>query len=135
MLSRINHNIKEILENSHTIAVVGISDSPSKASHQVARYLQQSGYRIIPVNPKYNEILGESCYIDLKSVPDQIDIVNIFRNPAEVIPIIELAIILHPRAIWMQLGVINETAAQLALDQGVPVIMDRCIKIEHMRYF
>ena len=134
-MSSINHHIKEILEHSHTIAVVGLSDSPIKPSYQVARYLQQAGYRIIPVNPKYDEILGERCYADLKSVPMQIDIVDIFRNPAEVVPIVEQAISLHPRAIWLQLGVINETAAQLALSQGIPVIMDRCIKIEHMHYF
>ena len=115
--------------------MVGLSDSPTKPSHQVARYLQQAGYRIIPVNPRYDEILGERCYADLKSIPIQIDIVDIFRNPAVIVPIVEQAITLHPRAIWLQLGVINETAAQSALDQGIPVIMDRCIKIEHMHYF
>jgi len=135
LISGINHNIKEILELSHTVAVVGLSDSPTKPSHQVARYLQQAGYRIIPVNPRYDEILGERCYADLKSIPIQIDIVDIFRNPAVIVPIVEQAITLHPRAIWLQLGVINETAAQSALDQGIPVIMDRCIKIEHMHYF
>lgn len=131
----ININIRQILEISRNIAVVGLSDSPLKPSNQVSRYMQDMGYRIIPINPKYNHILGEKCYADLRSVPDSIDIVNIFRNPDHVFPIVEQAIALKPRAVWMQFGVINEPAAQLALQHGIAVVMDRCIKIEHLRYF
>jgi predicted CoA-binding protein len=132
---KININIREILEKSRHIAVVGLSDSPMKPSNQVSRYMQDMGYRIIPVNPKYDHILGEKCYADLRSITVSIDIVNIFRNPDHVYPIVEHAVALRPRAIWMQFGVINESAARLALEHGIDVIMDRCIKIEHMRYF
>jgi predicted CoA-binding protein len=135
IFSRINHNIKEILEKSKSIAVVGLSDSPVRPSNQVARYLVHAGYKIIPINPNYDVILGEKCFPDLKSVPEPIDIVNIFRNPEHVLPIVQEAVELNPGAIWMQLGVINESAAQLALDRGVELIMDRCIKIEHLHYF
>jgi len=132
---KININIRKILEQSRYIAVAGLSDSPIKPSNQVSRYMQDMGYRIIPVNPKYDHILGEKCYTDLRSVPVAIDIVNIFRNPDHVYPIVEQAVALRPRAIWMQSGVINESAARLAIEHGIDVIMDRCIMIEHLRYF
>jgi hypothetical protein len=128
-------DIKEILVQAKTIAVVGLSDSPLKPSNQVARYMQDAGYRIIPINPKYDKILGETCYPDLKSVPQPVDIVDIFRNPDHVLPIVEEAITLKPRVIWMQLGVVSEPAAKLARDHGIRVVMDRCIKIEHLRCF
>ncbi len=133
--SETDQQIKTILKNSTTIAIVGLSDSPLKPSNQVARYLQDVGFRVIPINPKYDKILGERCYKDLTSVPVPIDIVDIFRNPAHVLPIVEQAITINPVAIWMQIGVVNNSAAQLATDRNIFVIMDRCIKIEHMRYF
>ena len=133
--NRYEDRIRELLEHARTIAVVGLSESPIKPSNQVSRYMQDAGYRIIPINPKYKSILGEKCYPDLHAVPDKIDIVNIFRNPAYVLPIVEQALAVHPQAIWMQLGVVNEAAAQLAEQHQIPVIMDRCIKIEHMQRF
>jgi len=125
-----------------TIAVVGLSKDPSKPSHDVAKYLQAKGYRIIPVNPTINEVLGEKCYPSLLSLPDdlkrQIDVVDIFRRSEDVGPIVDEAIKLyqtyeHPKGIWMQLGIIDEASAERARDAGLQVVMDRCMKIEHNR--
>ncbi len=125
-----------------TIAVVGLSKDPSRPSHDVARYLKSHGYRIIPVNPTIDEVLGEKSYKSLRDLPDQlrreIDVVDIFRRAEDVPPIVDEAIELHastghPKAVWMQLGIVNEEAAQKARKSGLDVVMDRCMKIEHAR--
>jgi len=125
--------IAKILAPGRNIAVVGISDNPMRASNQVADYLKEHGYHIFPVNPKYETVLGLKCYSSLAEIDQKIDIVNIFRQPEYVLPIVEAAIPLKPSVIWMQLGVINEAAAALAEQHGITVVMDRCIKIEHRR--
>jgi hypothetical protein len=133
--------IEEVL-GMHTIAVVGLSKDPSKPSHDVARYLQSHGYRIVPINPTISEALGEKSYPSLLSLPDDlkraIEVVDIFRRAEDVSPIVAEAITLHeslghPKAVWMQLGIVNEAAAQRARNAGLQVVMDRCMKIEHAR--
>lgn len=119
-----------LLGQSRTVAVVGLSPNPKRPSHQVASYLQTAGYQIIPVNPGHLEILGQPCYPDLRSVPMPIDIVDIFRKAEAVEPIVREAIAIGAKVIWMQQGIVNETAARLAEEAGLTVIMDRCLKIE-----
>jgi predicted CoA-binding protein len=116
--------IEEQLRNSKTIAVVGLSDNPQRDSHRVAKYLQSQGYRIIPVNPMIEEALGERSYPDLKSVPEHIDMVDIFRRSELVPPVVAEAIEVGVRYIWMQDGVINQEAAAKAEAAGIPVVMD-----------
>jgi predicted CoA-binding protein len=128
-------NIKGLLERSRTIAVLGVSNKPERDSHRVAAYLQQVGYRMIPVNPILEEVLGQTCYPDLASIPDDIDvdIVDVFRR-AEFIPeIVEDAIERGARAVWLQLGISHPEAEQRALEAGLEVISNRCIKVEHGR--
>jgi predicted CoA-binding protein len=122
--------IKKILEQSTTIAVVGLSDDPSKTSHMVSKAMQQKGYKIIPVNPNATVILGESSYASLKDVPIPIDIVNVFRRPEHTPPIAEEAVAVHAKVLWLQLGISNEEAATIAIEGGLEIIMDRCIKVE-----
>lgn len=126
--------IRRILEETKTIAVVGLSPKPSRPSHRVALYLQQAGYRIIPVNPGQDEILGQPCYQDLLSIPDKVDLVDIFRRPEDVLPIVEQAIKIGAHTIWMQQGIVNQEAATLAGEAGLTVIMDRCLKIDHTQF-
>ena len=128
-------SIKEILDTYRTIAVVGLSARPYRASNGVARYMQKAGYRIIPVNPNEAEVLGEKCYASLDDVPENVEIVDIFRRPEFVPDIVEAAIRRKARVIWMQEGVIHETAAERARAAGLDVVMDRCILQEHMRLF
>jgi predicted CoA-binding protein len=116
--------VEEQLSNSRTIAVVGLSNNPQRDSHRVAKYLQSQGYRIIPVNPMIEEALGERSYPDLKSVPEHIDMVDIFRRSELVPPVVDQAIEVGVRYIWMQDGVINQDAAAKAEAAGIPVIMD-----------
>ncbi len=123
----------ELLKNSKNIAVVGLSPKPERPSHYVAEYLQRQGYKIIPVNPGHKMLLGEKSYPDLKSIPGRIDVVDVFRNPAKVLPIVEEAIEIGGGTIWFQEGIINEQAADIALKNGLKVIMDRCMLKEHMR--
>ena len=123
--------IEEILKQSRTVAVVGLSPRPERDSYDVARYLQENGYRIIPVNPSAQEILGERCYPSLTAVPEQVDIVDIFRRSEDVPPIVEEAISIGARVVWMQLGIVHEEAAQGARARGLDVVMDRCTKVEH----
>jgi len=132
--AEINSNIKEILQNYRNIAIVGLSDSVMRPSNKIARYLQKAQYRIYPVNPNHKQILGKTCYPDLLSIGKQIEIVNIFRRPQFVMTLVEQAITIQARVIWMQLGVINYEAAARALEAGLEVVMDHCIKIEHIRY-
>jgi predicted CoA-binding protein len=125
--------IRELLANSRTIAVVGLSDNPDRDSHRVALYLQRQGFTIIPVNPGLSRVLGVPAYPDLKRVTTPVDIVNIFRRPVFVPEIVEEAIRIGARAVWMQLGVSNESAIQHASDNGLQVVTDRCIMVEHHR--
>jgi predicted CoA-binding protein len=125
--------IKELLRNVKTIAVVGLSDNPMRASYDVSEYMQSHGYRIIPVNPEIREALGEKAYASLSEVPEKIDLVNVFRRPEFVPEVVEEAIRLKVPAMWLQEGVIHEDAAQKARDAGIFVVMDRCILKEHRR--
>jgi len=125
--------IEEILRESRTIAVVGLSPRPERDSHRVARYLKEQGYRIIPVNPQAGEILGERCYPSLREVPCPVDIVDVFRRPAEVPPVVDDAIACGARVVWMQLGIVHEGAAEKARRHGLDVVMDRCLMVEHRR--
>jgi hypothetical protein len=126
--------IDTILKECRTVAIVGLSTESTKASNMVASYLQDEGYRIIPVNPRASSILGEPCYPDLLSVPEKIDLVDIFRPAAEVPAIVDQAIAVGARAVWMQLRIIDLAAASKALEAGLLVVADRCIKMEHGRY-
>ncbi len=125
--------IPELLRSSHTIAVVGLSGRRTRPSYSVSEYMQTAGYRIIPVNPQETEVLGEKCYPDLDAVPEHVDIVDIFRRPEFVMPVVEAAIRIGAKAVWMQEGVIHDAAAQRARDAGLTVVMDRCILKEHRR--
>ena len=128
-------NIKEILERYKTIAVVGLSSESWRPSYGVSRYMQKMGYRIIPVNPNETEVLGEKAYPTLDDVPDEVDIVNIFRRPEFVPEVVEAAIRRKAPVVWMQLGVVNEAAAARARAAGISVVMDRCILQDHAAYF
>jgi len=126
--------IEPILEQSRTIAVVGLSSRDWRPSHQIAKYLQEAGYRIVPVNPNETEVLGEKAYASLEEVPETIDTVNIFRRSEYVLAVVESAIRVGAKAIWMQEGVIDKEAAQKARNAGLRVVMDRCIFKEHRQW-
>jgi predicted CoA-binding protein len=125
--------LTSLLKNAKTIAIVGISSNPTRASFGVSRFLQRQGYRIIPVNPAETEVHGERAYASLADVPDTLDIVDIFRRSEAVLPIVQEALPKKPRLIWMQEGVRNDEAAQLAESHGIPVVMDHCILKEMAR--
>ena len=127
--------LRHILKDSRTIAVVGLSADWFRPSYFAAKYMQEHGYRIIPVNPKYSEILGERCYPDLASVPDKIDIVDVFRKSADCAPIGKEAVAIGAKTLWLQIGVVNEEARHIAETAGLSVVMDRCVKIEYARLF
>jgi len=127
--------IKRILTEYKTIAVVGLSGNWNRPSHFAAKYMKAHGYKIIPVNPSYDEILGEKCYKSLLEIPEPVDIVDIFRRPQDVPPIVDDAIEIGAKVVWMQLTVEHEEAAQKAREAGLEVIMNRCVKIEHGRFF
>lgn len=126
-------NIPEILKNSRTIAVVGLSGNPMRVSNGVSAYMQRSGYRIIPVNPQETEVLGERSYARLEDVPEKIDIVNVFRRPEFTPEIVESAIKVGAKTVWMQEGVVNDAAASRAREAGLEVVMDKCILKEHRK--
>jgi predicted CoA-binding protein len=121
--------IREILRQANTIAVVGLSDKPDRVSHMVSQAMQQKGYRIIPVNPNADEILGETCYPTLKDIPEPVDIVNVFRRSDQVAPIARDAVDIGAKVLWLQQGIVNEEAAEIAAKAGLAVIMDLCIKV------
>jgi uncharacterized protein len=125
--------IKKILSEAKTIAVVGLSSDPSRASYSVSKYIQSKGYRIIPVNPNEREVLGEKAYPTLQDVPEKIDLVNIFRRPQEAGQFVDEAIAMGVKAVWMQDGVIDIAAAQRALDAGLDIVMDDCLLRQHRR--
>jgi len=124
---------EEILDSSRVIAVVGLSSNSNRPSYRVARYLIEQGYRIIPVNPTAKEMLGQVCYPDLSSIPVAVDVVDIFRRSKEVPSVVEEAIRVGAKAIWMQEGVINQEAAAQAENAGLMVVMDKCMLKEHRR--
>jgi predicted CoA-binding protein len=125
-------SIRNILQNTTTIAVVGLSPKPNRPSNQVASYLKDAGYTIIPVNPGQNNLLGLACYPNLQAIPVPVDLVDIFRRPEHVLPVVKEAIRIGAKVIWMQSGIINEEAAALAEAAGLAVIMDRCTMVDHM---
>jgi len=126
--------IQRVLNTASTIAVVGLSGNELRASYFVGYYLKRHGYRVIPVNPRETEILGETCYPSLLDVPVPVDVVNVFRAPDALPGIATDAVTIRAGALWCQFGVINADAAKIAEDGGVTVIMDRCLKVEHARY-
>jgi predicted CoA-binding protein len=126
--------IRQILRTAHIIAVVGLSPNPLRPSYFVAFYLQRHGYRIVPVNPKEQEILGETCYPSLSAIPFPVDVVDVFRAPEAVPPIAEEAVRIGAKALWMQFGVISPEGAAIAERGGLRVVMDRCLKVEHARH-
>jgi predicted CoA-binding protein len=125
--------LRRILRECRTIAVVGLSANWYRPSYFAAKYMQGKGYRIIPVNPAYREVLGERCFPDLSSIPDPVDIVDCFRKADQMVPLARDAVAIRARVLWMQLGIRNDEAAKLATDAGLDVVMDRCVKIEHAR--
>jgi predicted CoA-binding protein len=128
-------HLKRLFETVRTIAVVGCSPKPERAGHYVAKYLQDLGYRIIPVNPGQTEILGEKCYASLRDIPEPVDMVDCFRRAEDIPPIVEDAIVIGAKFIWMQLGIVNDEAAKRAMTAGIEVVMDRCPKIDYPRLF
>jgi predicted CoA-binding protein len=124
---------EKILEAYRTVAVVGLSPDVERPSFRVASYLQEHGYKIIPVNPNFNEILGETSYPDLASIAEQVDVIDIFRRAEETPAIVEEAIAKGAKAVWMQEGVVNRTAASRARKAGLMVVMDRCMRKEHLK--
>jgi predicted CoA-binding protein len=138
------NQIREILQKTKTIAVVGLSKDPEKISYEVSAYMQQNGFRIVPVNPFVDEVLGEVCYKSLLDIPLEtqktIDVVGVFRRSEDVPPIVEQAIQLKASVgrsvvVWMQMGIVNEQAAEAARRAGLTVVMDKCLMVEHHRYF
>ncbi|HTG96577.1 MAG TPA: CoA-binding protein [Burkholderiales bacterium] len=127
--------LRRILREAKVIAVVGLSADWFRPSYFAAKYMQEHGYRVIPVNPKYAEILGEKCYPSLPDIPQPVDIVDVFRKTADVMPIAEDAIKIGAKVLWQQLGVRNEEAAAKARAAGLQTVLDRCVKIEHGRLF
>jgi predicted CoA-binding protein len=127
--------LRRILRECRTVAVVGLSPEWHRPSHFVAKYLQQHGFRIIPVNPRSVEILGERCYASLLEIPEPVDMVDVFRRTADVLPIAQQAVQIKARCLWQQIGVQNLGADKLARDAGLDSVMDRCVKIEHARIF
>jgi hypothetical protein len=143
MSSEIDRVIEKVL-GMNTVAVVGLSKDPTRPSHDVAKYLQSHGYRIVPINPTIDEVLGEKSYSSLLGLPDrlkrEIEVVDIFRRAEDVPPIVAEAVQLYihsgnPKAVWMQLGIVNDDAARTAAQAGMDVVMDRCMKIELERRF
>ena len=129
------NTLRRILRDSRVLAVVGLSADWFRPSFFAAKYMQEHGYRVIPVNPKYESILGERCYKSLREIPEKVDLVDIFRKTQDVMPIAEDAIAIGAKVLWQQLGVRNDAAAAKARAAGLEAVMDRCVKIEHGRLF
>ena len=125
--------LRRILRESRTIAVVGLSANWFRPSYFAAKYMQDHGYRIIPVNPTYPEVLGQKCYPSPAAIPEPVDIIDCFRKPQEMVEIARAAVAIRAKVLWMQLGIANPEAAKIAVDAGLDVVMDRCVKIEHAR--
>ena len=125
--------LRRVLGNARTIAVVGLSANWYRPSYFAAKYMQDHGYRVIPVNPNYPEVLGATCYPDIASIPGPVDIVDCFRKPGEMVPLAREAVAKGAKVLWMQLGIRNDEAASIATAAGLDVVQDRCVKIEHAR--
>ena len=130
-----DNTLKQLLTDATTIAMVGASSNPDKASYGIMQKLQNVGYRVIPVNPRYDKILGERCHPTLATIEIPVDIVDVFRRSEDVMPIAEEAIAIGAKCLWQQIGVRNGAAAALAASAGLEVVMNRCVKIEHGRLF
>jgi len=128
-------SLRRVLQRCRTIAVVGLSAEWHRPSYFAAKYMQQHGYRVIPVNPRYEQILGERCFARLEDIDTPVDMVDVFRKPADVLPIARSAVAIGARCLWQQLGVMNLEADALAREAGLDSVMDRCVKIEHARLF
>ena len=127
--------LRRILRETKTIAVVGLSAHWYRPSYFAAKYMMDHGYRIIPVNPAYDEVLGQKCYKSLRDIPEPVDMVDCFRRAQEIVPLAQDAVAIGAKTLWMQLGVVNHEAARIAEAAGLQVVMDRCVKIEHARLF
>ena len=125
--------IRRILAQSRSIAVVGLSANWYRPSNFAAKYMLDKGYRVIPVNPAYEEVLGQRCFPTLGAIGEPVDIVDCFRKPADIVPIAREAVAIGAKVLWLQLGIRNEEAARIALEGGLDVVVDRCVKIEHAR--
>lgn len=132
---RTDQQLRALLERTRTIAVVGMSDKPDRPSHYVAQFMRERGYTIIPVNPRYREIDGMKCYASLRDIPGPVDMVNVFRRPDDIPPIAEDAVAIGASSLWIQLGLVSETAEAIAEAAGLEVVMDQCIKVEYARLF
>ncbi len=128
-------DLRRILVDYKRVAMVGLSDDWSRPSNFAAKYLLDHGFEVIPVNPKYDEILGQKCYADLRDIPTEVDVVDLFQRVERIPPFVDQAIEIGARVVWMQLGIAHEEAAQKARDAGLEVVMDRCMKIEYARLF
>ena len=129
------NTLRRILRENKVIAVVGLSAQWHRPSHFAAKYMMEHGYRVIPVNPQYKEVLGQKCYASLREIPEKVGLVDVFRKTEDVMPITEDAIAIGARVLWQQLGVMNEAAGARARAAGLETVMDRCVKIEHGRLF
>jgi hypothetical protein len=129
------NTLRRILKESRVLAVVGLSAQWHRPSFFAAKYMIEHGYRVIPVNPQYPAVLGQKCYASLRDIPEKVDLVDVFRKTADVLPVARDAIAIGAKVLWQQLGVKNEEAAALARDAGLDAVMDRCVKIEHARLF
>jgi predicted CoA-binding protein len=130
-----NLTLRRILDESKTVAMVGLSGNWYRPSYFAAKYLLDKGYDVIPVNPNYDEVLGQQCYPDLASIPRQVDIVDLFQRTEEVPKFVQPAIDMGAKVLWLQLGIVNPEAAAAATEAGLEVVMDRCMKIEYARLF
>ncbi|MFY9513041.1 MAG: CoA-binding protein [Rubrivivax sp.] len=128
-------SLRRILKSCRTIAVVGLSAEWHRPSFFAAKYMQSHGYRVVPVNPRYDSLLGETCYASLEAIPFAVDMVDVFRKPADVAPIAASAVAIGAKCLWQQLGVMNAEADAIARRAGLDAVMDRCVKIEHARLF
>lgn len=126
--------VRKVLREIETIAVVGLSPKANRPSHRVASYLLAAGYTVIPVNPGQEEILGQPCYPNLTAVPVAVNLVNIFRRPEDILPVVEEAILIGAKTVWMQEGIVNHEAARVATDAGLAVIMDRCLMVDLINF-
>ena len=126
-------SVVKILKSFRDVAMVGVSANPDKPSNKVFKYLTENGYNVIPVNPTIDEVLGKKCYASLSAIPEKVEVVDIFRRSEDILPIVEEAIKIGAKAIWMQEGIINKPAAEKAQSAGLLVVMDKCMRKEHVR--